>query len=100
MQQKVARIPKDILGSVFQVLFNQVTGSPAIGMTRHKLELEVPLIPKITILGCLKYYEGGKFIECTKNDIVITPKDLNTDYDEFRLTYLGAQTEGFLFGKK
>jgi hypothetical protein len=91
---------REILGMVFQELFNLASGTPVVRLTRVRLEDQVSRVPKPSVHACVINYEGGEYIACTKNDVVISPKDYNTDYDEFHLTAKGAKTNGILFPDK
>lgn len=92
MPESPPALSVSIYNEVFRVLYEQVGHSTAIRMTRQELEAHAPIIPQISILGCLQKYEGDKLINCTKKDVIFTPQDLNNDYNEFHLTSLGANT--------
>lgn len=80
------RITREILNIIFQVLVNEVSNNPSIILTRHKLQLQVPVYPEATVLGCIMTYQHDGHIACSRNRTDIVPKNMDTDYEEFHLT--------------
>jgi len=85
---------KAVLNKIFQVVINETANNPANILTRHKLQLQVPIYPDTTVLGCLMTYQHDGHIACCRNGVDITPVNMNKDYEEFHLTTFVSNQSG------